>query len=695
MEVVRTICQMCDTGGCGIKVWREKGEIVKVEGDPDNPLSLSGLCAKGMAAVQLEYTDRRILHPLRRKGERGEGQWERISLDEAISITAHELGEIKEKYGPQSIAYYRGAASGWDTNFQYVCRFMNVLGSPNIVTHSNNCSVPRRIGAMSVLGDRTSPDFEHANLIILWGFNPAANFISWARRILDAKERGAKLVVIDSRFSESASKADIFVQPRPGTDGALALGMVHVIMNEKLYDEDFIHKWTVGFSELEGLVKRYSPKTVEEITGVPSEDIVAIARIYGTTRPACLQDGNGLDMHTNVVQTARSLAMLRALTGNVGAVGGDVFIPEVGFADVTLREKLPRGVRPVTKHPLFFDVWFDTTPEVQDAIFSEEPYPIKGMIVQGGCPVLATPDSSRTKEALKRLNFLVVHELFLTATAELADIVIPAVTFLERDYLFKYRNIRTPDVHTNLFGLQRKVVEPLGESVSDQELILKFAQSMGLSEYFPWKDVRDSIDEELKRLNLTYHELEEEGIHLIRYSDEDVYNNYERTGFKTPSGRVEFFSSTYLSYGYDPLPDFKEPAESPKSTPDLFKQYPLICGAGTKRTFRTHTQFYMLSWLNEIDPEPFVEINPETAKALAIDNGEHVIIESPRATIRIKAKITKASPPGVVFITPGWGQPYTAWKGMIVNLLTDDSNRCPISSATGVRSFLCRVRKVK
>jgi len=695
MEVVPTICQMCDTGGCGMKVWREGGAILRVEGDPDNPMSLGALCAKGMSATQLEYSDKRILYPLRRKGERGEGQWEQISLDEAIDIASSRLTKIKEKYGAQSISYYRGAASGWDTNFQYVRRFMNVLGSPNIVTHSNNCSVPRRLGAMSVHGDRTGPDFEHANMIILWGFNPAANFVNWARRILNAKERGAKVVVIDSRFSESASKADIFVQPRPGTDGALALGMANIIINEKLYDKDFVDKWTVGFSELETLVEKYPPKTVEKITWIPSEDIVNIARIYATTKPACLQDSNGIDMHTNVVQTARSFAILRALTGNIGAIGGDVLIPDIKYPDISLQAKLSKEVHSVTKHPLFYDLWLLTTPEVQDAIFREESYPIKTMIVQGGSPVLATPDSNRTKEALRRLDFLMVHEIFMTRTAELADLVIPAATFLERDYLFKYRNIRTPDVHTNLFGLQRKVVNPSGESISDQELIFKLAQSMGFDEYFPWKDVRESIDDELKSLNLSYQELEKKGIYSIKHSDEEAYKSYERTGFSTPSGKVEFFSSTYKRYGYDPLPDFKEPAESPRSRPDLFRQYPLVCGAGTKRTFRTHTQFRTLSWLNEIDPEPFIEIHPEKAKELGINDGEYVIVESPRGSIMIKAKVTKVTLPGVVFITPGWGQPYSSRKGTILNLLTDDSNRCPISSATGVRSFLCRVRRVQ
>jgi anaerobic selenocysteine-containing dehydrogenase len=692
-EAIKTVCRMCSGRGCGMRVTVQNGRVIKVEGDPDNPINLGGLCAKGLSAIQLEYDQRRILHPLRRKGRRGEGHWEQISLDEAINIAARKLSEIKEKRGAKFIAWYKGAATGWDTPWAYLERFMNILGSPNIVSHSNVCYLPGLIAAAAVYGPRTQPDYEHANLILVWGFNPGNTSPSYARRILDAKERGARIIVIDSNFCEFASKAGEFIQIRPGSDGALALGMMHVIINENLYDKDFVKNWTVGFDELRELAQNYPPETVEEITWIPKDEVIKLGRTYATTKQACIEDGNALEQHTNAVQGIRSLRMLPALTGNLGVIGGEIFIPRLQTADVLLKDKLPTGVQSISQHPLYERTSFHiATPDLVDAILTEKPYSVKALVVQGGCPVMSTADTRRTREALKKLDFLVVHELFMSATAELADIIIPSTTFLETEVLYKYWS-RVPDAYSNMIGLQRKVVEPLGESISEEGFRIKLAQGMGMKEYFPWKDVKESIGEELKPLSLSYEDLEKRGFYQVRHSEKDLHKSYENTGFATPSGKVEFYSSTYKDFGYDPLPDFKEPAESPMSSPDIFRDYPLIGVAGTKNAIWTHSQFRTLSWLNEIEAEPSVEINPEKADELGIGDGDYVTVESPRGSIEIKVKITKRTLPDVVCITPGWGQPYSIYKDKFVNVLTDQSTRCPVSAALPLRTFLCRIKK--
>jgi len=691
-KVVRTICQMCDAG-CAMDVHVKNNKIIKVEGARDYPTSLGGLCSKGLSAVQFEYDPKRLLQPLKRKGERGQGKWEKISLNEALNIISRKLKEIKKTEGPQALCYYRGAAPGWGTNYQYVRRFMNLFGSPNLASHSHICSVPRWLAKASVYGIRPVSDFENTKLIILWGFNPAETKPFSAKRILDAKERGAKLVVIDPRFSPMASKADIFIQPRPGTDGALALSMLHTIIKEGLYDKEFVRNWTIGFEQLSKMVEDYPPEEVEKITWVPSGTIVQVARLYATNRPACIDDGNGLDQHTNVVQTVRCLAMLHAITGNLGIVGGELFSPELLFGDILLQDKLPKEPGPIGKHPLFYNVWGLGWPEVQDTLFSGKPYPIKAMIVQGGCPVVINSNSDKTREALKKLEFLVVHDIFMTRTTELADIVLPAATFLERTLLYKFRYIWKPDSYTNVIGLQNKVLEPPGECLSDQDFIFLLARKMNFGEYFPWKNIIESIDEELKPLKITYEELRKSltGI-SVRIKEEDLIRNYEKVGFQTPSKKVELYSETYKKFGYDPLPNYVEPGESPISRPDLGKDYPLICNTGKKPAVWTHTQYRNLSLLNRIDPDPIVEIHPDKAKELDINHGDEVIVESLRGNIRLKAYLTEVTDPRVVFITHGWGQPYA--KGPIINRLTDSSERCPISSATGNRSFLCRVRKV-
>jgi len=691
-EVVATICQMCDAG-CAMDVHIKNNKIIKVEGNRNYPTSLGGLCSKGLSGIQFEYDPKRLLHPLRRKGERGGGKWEEISLNDAMGLISRKLEEIKETDGPQALCYYRGAAPGWGTNYQYVRRFMNLFGSPNIASHSHICSVPRWLAKASVYGTRPVCDFEKTNFIIIWGFNPAETKPFSAKRIFDAKERGSKLVVIDPRFSPMASKADIFIQPRPGTDGALALSMMHIIIKEQLYDKDFVKNWTVGFDELKKMVEEYPPEKVQEITWVPVNTIKEVARLYATTKPACIHDGNGLDQHTNVVQTVRCLAILQAISGNLGIIGGELFSPELLFGDILLQEKLPKEPGPIGKHPLFYNIWGLGWPEVQDTLFSGKPYPIKAMIVQGGCPVVINSDSDRTKEALRKLDFLVVHDIFMTATAELADIILPAATFLERTLLYKFRYIWRPDAYTNLIGLQNKAVEPPEECLSDQDFIFRLARKMNFGDYFPWKNIKESIDEELKPLKITYEELKKSVTGIsVRFREEDLIRNYEKGGFQTPSKKVELYSGTFKKFGYDPLPNYLEPAESPISKPNLAKDYPLVCNTGKKPAVWTHTQYRNLSLLNRVDPDPIVEIHPDKAKELDINHGDEVIVESLRGSIRLKAYLTEVTDPRVVFITHGWGQPYA--KGPIINRLTDNSERCPISSATGNRSFLCRVRKV-
>jgi len=316
------------------------------------------------------------------------------------------------------------------------------------------------------------------------------------------------------------------------------------------------------------------------------------------------------------------------------------------------------------------------------------------MIVQGGCPVVINSNSDKTKEALKKLDLLVVHDIFMTATAELADIVLPAATFLERTLLYKFRYIWKPDAYTNLIGLQNKAVDPPGGCLSDQDFIFRLAKKMNFKEFFPWKNVKESIDEELKPLKITCEELAKSvtGIR-VEIKQGDLLKNYEKLGFQTASKKVELYSETFKKFGYDPLPNYVEPAESPISRPDLAKDYPLICNTGKKPTVWTHSQFRNLPFLNRVDPDPIVEIHPEKAQELDINHGDEVIVESLRGKIRLKAYLTEVTDPRCVFITHGWGQPYA--KGPIINRLTDSSARCPISSATGNRSFLCKVRRVE
>jgi anaerobic selenocysteine-containing dehydrogenase len=675
-----------------MRAYVDSGKLVSVEGIPNHLISRGGLCAKGLSAVEYEYDLKRLTKPLERKGERGEGKWEEVSWDNALDIITSKLKQFKAEYGARSIVWHRGSAPGWGTNWDLVKRFMNVFGSPNVASTDQLCHTPREIGHMYTYGLLPVADYENAKLIILWGFNPVNTALpSIGRAVIDAVERGSKLIVVDPRFTTIASKADIFVQLRPGTDGALALGILNYIIEENLYDKEFVEKWGYGFDELKAFVEKYTPAKVSQITWVPEDQIRAVANLYATIRPAVLESQNGIDQHTNVTQTARAIAILQAITGNLDTTGGHVFLSYLPTRDLRLKEKLQeilKHTQSISIHPLFYAPKGVSTPDLLDAIETDKPYQIKALIVQGSGIIGVASNEGKVRETLKKLDFIAVHDQYMTAAAEIADIILPAATFLE------YTHIRTengfPDTNAYTLTLSNKVVEPLGECWSDPKFIFELARKLGYEEYFPWKSEEELVDYELEPLGLTIDELKKHPEGMPITSDRNKIK-YEKAGFRTPTGKVEFYSETFEKLGYSPLPEFKEPAESPLSRPDLVKEYPLICGTGLKLQQFTQTRFRTLPSLSEMHPHTFVEIHPETAKGLGIAEDDWIFVESQRGRIRAEAKFSLRVHPKVVIVAHGWGQPYA--HGQSANTLTDDKARCPISSATGNRSFLCKVYK--
>jgi len=697
-KTVSTVCGMCG-GICGMQVYVDKGKITKIAGLPSHRSSKGRLCIKGLSAIEYEYDSHRLTKPLIRVGKRGEGCWKEITWKEALDIVASKLLTYKAKYGAESVVWHRGQASGWGSNWSYAQRFMYAFGSPNVASVDHLCYTPRTIGHKYTYGDQLLPDYENAKLIVLWGFNPFETSLNnHGRRIEDAIKRGVTVVVIDPRFNKTASKADLFIQVRPGADGALALGILNYIVKEELYNKGFVDNWVYGFDKFKAFIDEYSPERVSEITWVSADEIRKVARLYATNSPgAVLEDGNGIDQHTNVVQTTRALAILKAITGNVDAQAGNVFALPVKIRDLTLHKKLEelqkKGVKSISTHPLYYPLWGVSTPEVLDAIDTGKPYPVKALIVQSSSLTTAVSNTPKVKEKLKTLDFIAVHDLYLTPTAELADIVLPASTFFEYPHI-RRESYGNPSVDTLTLTLANKVVEPLGECLSDPKFIFELARRVGLGRYFPWKNEGEAINYEIEPLGLTVEELRKhpEGI-TITFSPQQVYRKYEKQGFRTSTGKVEFYSETFKKHGYNPLPEFKEPAEGLYASKAASKEYPLVCGTGLKLAEFTNSRFRTLPSLRRIHPNPFVEINPLTAKEIGVKNKDWVFVESPRGKIMIKAKLTRAVHPKVVMVTHGWNQ--ICEDGQTDNNLTDDIQRCPISAATGNRSFLCKVYKVQ
>ncbi len=680
MKVVKTACELC-AWGCGIDAHVEKGRVVRIRGSKEHPLNRGRICPKGAAAVDYLYSKDRITTPMVKEGSK----WKKIDWDTAFEMVANNLNEVKEKYSAKSFATIIGMPIllGGSSTVGLIRRFMDVYGSPNCFSPESMCYRHEIIGYILTLGKFPVADVENSNCIIVWAHNPHASKPPLAWMIERAKKRGAKIIVIDPRKTRVAEMADIHARIRPGTDTLLALALMKVIMEKDLYDKEFVSEYCHGFEQLRQHVSEISLDEVAELTWVDKETIEDIAVTFATTKPACIAQGvNALDQVPTGVQNARAVAMLHALTGNVDVKGGFARASRVHVNSLRLPELLddiPLGIR---EHPLFYQVWETHLGEGQgmylyDAILKEKPYPVKSLFIAGSNPVLTWPNSNRMREALEKVEFLAVMDLFMTETAKYADLFLPSVTFLERYELCDYYSV--------IFGipymiLRKKVIEPLGESKSDVEFWLELAKRMGYREYFPWETVEEMLDYVLKPTGLTVKDLIDKYPAGL-WTGKVKYGEYRERGFKTPSGKAELYSDTLGDLGYDPLPAFKEPRESPLT--DKSKEYPLILTTGARVVAFTHSQLRNVDKLRKLEPEAFVEINPETADSYGIQDGEMVVIKTERGEIEIRARVTDRIAPGVINIPHGW-------DNANVNVLTYEKPGDPVSGCPELKALLAK-----
>jgi len=687
-KVVKTVCTMCMKQACGINAHVKDGKVVRIEGIPEFPVSRGRLCVKGLASKDLLYDENRLKHPMKKEN----GKWIRISWDEALDTISQKLAEVKEKHGAGALAIVRGSIQEHEIG-SYIKRFMNIYGTPNLGTTGDMCAHPRILVDRLTLGAVSfrSPDFRNTKCMMLWGVNPSnSNPFIW-QDMMEVKKKGVKLIVIDPRFTDTASKADIYVQIRPGTDAALALGMLNVIIDEGLYEKDFVERWTVGFNKLVDRVRDYPPEKVEEITSVPADTIREVARTYATIKPACLEPGNALDAQTRSFQSLRAIAILRAITGNFDVPGGNVVYPHMPLIDISLKEKFPRELQPLgaDKYKLFTDM-FDFVPSgvMVETMTTGEPYQIRAMIVDFCNLMMTWPDSKRVEEGLRKLEFLVVMDFYMTETAKLADIVLPASMFLEKTGIFTSsgRSGLEPGKPAGFIMLKQKVVEPMGECWPDWKFWFELAKRMGYGEFFPWDDIEQAIEHRLTPTGITIEDLKKHP-NGVFWGAPIRYRKYEDKGFGTPSGKIEIYCERLKSLGYDPLPDFEEPMESPVSQPELAQEFPYILTTGGKILTYTHSSYRGLSSLRKITPEAIAELHSKIAKELGINEGEYISIKTLRGGIKVKAQITESIHPRVISILHGWPQANA-------NNLTDHKLRNPVMGTPELRALLCRVEKI-
>jgi len=681
-QAYKTACMLCFQG-CGINVHVKDGKLLKVEGMPEHPFSRGVLCPRGWHLPDYIYSPERLQYPMKKRN----GEWSRISWNEALDTISGKLQEIKNEYGAHALVVSVGSIGAENIEISaFAQRFRGAYGTPNYYSIEAHCFRTRIMARLLTFGTYPLEDPDNSDCIILWGHNPEASEPPLAARISQALDRGLKLIVIDPKRIPLAERG-IYIPVRPGTDTALALAMMNVIVGENLHNKEFVEKYTIGFDKLVEHLKGYPPEKVSEICGVPSEDIRNISRIFANAKGASIIQGiNSLDQHINGFQNSRALAILHAITGNYAVPGGWATNPFMRLTDL----RLPVDEEPIEadKHPIFRSLWGMKAPYGQqiylpDAILSEKPYPIKAMMVSGGNPAASWPDSEKLKKAFRKLDLLVVMDLFMTETAKLAHLVLPACSSLEMMGL-AYNYGLTGGMPFVM--LSRKVIEPLGESWPDWKFYSELGKKMGYGDLFPWNTDEEVVEHFLKASKVTFKDLREHpgGIWFGKRS----YDITAPNQIRTPSRKIEIYSETLAEAGYDPIPVHKEPTQSPTHSPSLRKDYPLTLNTGARIKEYTHWQMRHVPQLREMAPDPLAEIHPETAKQHGIADGDRVVVETKTGQITVRVKTTDDLMPGIVNVLHGWAE------ALNQNVLTELKPSDPVTGYPELRALACRIRRV-
>ncbi|MBI5569436.1 MAG: IscS subfamily cysteine desulfurase [Desulfomonile tiedjei] len=707
------ICGICPAG-CWVRVrFDSTGKMIEVTADADSDMGM--ICKLGSSSPEIVYSPDRLRYPLKRNGPKGTHEFERISWDEAFRVVVDRLQDTKAKYGPEAAAIYTGRGSFelaecdvFQPRGVAVSSASSVLfpfGSPNTLGVGALCYVSFAMIAPHVtmggmLIDMFS-DLDNSDLIVVWGANPITDSPPLDfHRIVKARERGAEVVVIDPRRTGTAKSTEArWIPVRPGTDGALALGLCNVLISEELYDEAFVQKWTHGFDEFARYVQHFRPEIVESITGVPAATVVELASRIASARGAAPVMYSGLEYSDSGVQAIRAILVLWALAGQLDVPGGRCFsMPQNQFpvnrkghvANPDVRKSLARDRFPV------YSAYRGESHAIAlpEAVLDGKPYPIKSLIVHGGSIITAWPQPEVWRKTLAGLDFLVCIDRFLTADAAYADIVLPATTYYEQESYMTYGPV---------FRIRERIVEPVGESRPGFFIMAELARRLGYGDLYPQTSdalLRHALDGS----GFTLEDVRSAGGTVRLPTVMMQYKKWEKgllrsdgePGFETPTGKFEIASSILEEHGYDPLPVYTEPSEGPLARPQLAKRFPLVFNSGSRVTTDFRSQFHSIPGLVKERPEPGVMMNTGDAHARGIHSGDLVQVVTPRGRAAFRAYVTDDMVPGAIDADMGGGGPLgpKAWQGCNVNDLTDLAHCDPISGFPVYKALLCDVVKV-
>ena len=736
MEVKKVVCNLCK-GRCRVLLHTQNGRLVKFEEDTSFPIPARKGCVRLLAGAQeFMYHPDRLSFPLKRTGERGEGKWQVISWEQAFDEIAERLQQLKDKYGAETLAMTHGTGR----NLEFECvRFANLFGTPNHCGPTTICYGPQVVMTQAMFGwslrfksvpRQISERREAASrCFFLIGFNPAQSYHRVWDEVRESKKLGAKVIVVDPRRTEAAELADLWLQLRPGTDTALLMSMINVIIEEGLYDREFVENWCHGFDKLRERAREYPPDKVAEIAWLPVDKIREAARMYATNRPAYSIHGMGVEHTQNGVEGVQARLILTAITGNVDVEGGECLTgqsklaphseleadhmlpPEQGKKQIGANRfrlmSLP-GYELIQEHIKRFwgqecgsmrSTGFAHAPSVFRTMITSEPYPVRACITVSSNPMITAADTKLVYKALKSLDLYVVLDYFPTPSAELADYVLPITSWLERPWLWNQMGIDSA-AWGGEQGLPN-VVPGEYDRKSDWEALRGIGIRLGQD--WPWENLEQVFDYRLKPLGVTFKEFMAQGGYHFPAPE---FKKYQRMGgFATPTGKVELYSTILEKLGYDPLPRYEETFENPIAAPELAKDYPLMLITGGRFEPLFHSEFRQIDSLRSRHPDPLVQINPETAANLDINDGDWVWIETQRGRIRMKCKLFSGIEPMVVNAEHGWWFPelpgeepwlHGVWESNANVLTEDELDACnKLTGGWPLKTALCRIYKCK
>ncbi len=709
MEWKPGICGVCPAG-CWVEVGIEERRLVDIR--PDAGHTLGTICRRGQHAPEIVYSEHRLAYPLKRVGPKGTHEFERISWDEAYDIIVERFERIKAESGPEAVAIYTGRGAQEQSlcdMFQpqgvAVSSASNVLfpfGSPNTMGVGALCYVALHMIAPHVTMGRTQidmfSDIDNAEMVLVWGTNPATDSPPVdMERLEAAASRGADIVVIDPRRTETVYRTGAEWLPiRPGTDGALALGLLNVLLEEDLHDEDFAEHWCHGLAELTTYVQHFTPEMVEGISGVPAASVRDLARRLAHANGASLIMYTGLEYSNSGVQSARAAYTLFALAGQLDVPGG------IGLSMLGSHFPINRSCNQPNPdldlavarrdYPIYSDYRGEShAVGLVDSVLKGAPYHIRALLVQGSSLLTSWPQTPIWRDTLAGLDFLVCIDRQMTADMAWADVVLPATTMFENlSYM----------VYGPIFRVRERLIQPVGEARNDYLIMAGLAERLGYGSLFP------QTEEEMVRFALegsghTLEQVREAGGWVRIPTPMIEYKKWQKgglrpdgqPGFQTPTGRFEIWSTVLEDYGYEPLPKYIEPREGPLASPHIADEFPLVFNSGARPQIDFRSQHHGIQGLVRDWPEPTVDINSGDAEERGIADGDLVEVRTARGAVPFRARVTGDIMPGAVECIMGGGTPIgpPAWQAWNVNELTDLGNLDEISGFPVYKALLCDV----